>query len=69
MRAAFAVAGAACRIEAWEPRDIGTAAMDAVCEDGDRTRARLDSMVEAVDMVGASVDAMAKYSMDSQADA
>ena len=57
---AFMAIGAVGLIMSWTTQDVSQGIRGAIREDGDRTRARLDSVVEAVDRVGASVDAAAK---------
>ena len=53
---AFIAIGAVGLIMSWTTQDVGQGIRDAIREDGDKTRGRLDSVVEAVDRVGASVE-------------
>ena len=53
---AFIAIGAVGLIMSWTTQDVGRGIRDAIREDGDKTRGRLDSVVEAVDRVGASVE-------------
>ena len=53
---AFMAIGAVGLIVSWTTQDVGQGIRDAIREDGDKTRGRLDSVVEAVDRVGVSVE-------------
>ena len=61
---AFIVIGIVGLIMSWTTHDVGQGIRDAVVEDGDKTRDRLDDVVAAIDRVGASVDAMSKDNKD-----
>ena len=67
----FIVIGIVGLIMSWTTHDVGQGVRDAVVEDGDKTRDRLDDVVAAIDRVGASVekvgasvDAMSKDNKD-----
>ena len=53
---AFIVIGIVGLIMSWTTHDVGQGIRDAVVEDGDKTRDRLDDVVAAIDRVGASVE-------------